>query len=186
MKRTILPFAILTFILFACNNSDNNDTPPDEITQEDQDIIDATLNIDLYNLHNYANQTIPAYIGKDNTGNNPITDLGATLGAVDKVVVNAGVAHSAPINDLDLEVEGPDGLFLGNEFDVANGVSRTGGSADPLNGTIVADALGLLLVVVVSAASADDGTFAPEVLGRLTGEHRSRLALIWAQQHWRP
>ena len=34
---------------------------------------------------------------------------------------------------------------------------------------IVVDALGLLLVVVVSAASADDGTFAPEVLGRLRG-----------------
>ena len=30
---------------------------------------------------------------------------------------------------------------------------------------IVVDTLGLLLVVVVSAASADDGTFAPEVLG---------------------
>jgi putative transposase len=45
---------------------------------------------------------------------------------------------------------------------------------------IVVDALGLLLVVVVSAASADDGTFAPEVLGRLTAEHRSRLELLWA------
>ncbi len=45
---------------------------------------------------------------------------------------------------------------------------------------IVVDTLGLLLVVVVSAASADDGTFAPEVLRRLSAEHRSRLALIWA------
>jgi transposase len=45
---------------------------------------------------------------------------------------------------------------------------------------IVVDTLGLLLVVVVSAASADDGTFAPEVLGRLTAEHRSRLAVVWA------
>ncbi len=45
---------------------------------------------------------------------------------------------------------------------------------------IVVDTLGLLLVVVVSAASADDGTFAPEVLRRLTSEHRSRLELIWA------
>ena len=45
---------------------------------------------------------------------------------------------------------------------------------------IVVDSLGLLLVVVVSAASADDGTFAPEVLGRLTAEHRSRLGVIWA------
>jgi putative transposase len=45
---------------------------------------------------------------------------------------------------------------------------------------IVVDTLGLLLVVVVSAASADDGTFAPEVLGRLTAEHRSRLGKVWA------
>jgi putative transposase len=45
---------------------------------------------------------------------------------------------------------------------------------------IIVDTLGLLLVVVVSAASADDGTYAPEVLRRLTPEHRSRLELIWA------
>jgi putative transposase len=45
---------------------------------------------------------------------------------------------------------------------------------------IVVDTLGLLLVVAVSAASADDGTFAPEVLGRLTAEHRGRLELVWA------
>ena len=42
------------------------------------------------------------------------------------------------------------------------------------------DTPGLLLVVVVSAASADDGTFAPEVLGKLTAEHRTRPELIWA------
>src|SRR3954468_7676029 len=45
---------------------------------------------------------------------------------------------------------------------------------------ILVDKLGLLLVVVVSAASADDGTFAPEVVGRLTAEHRTRLRNIWA------
>jgi len=45
---------------------------------------------------------------------------------------------------------------------------------------IIVDKLGLLLVVVVSVASADDGTFAPRVLGRLTAEHRSRLVNIWA------
>jgi putative transposase len=50
---------------------------------------------------------------------------------------------------------------------------------------IVVDTLGLLLVVVVSAASADDGTFAPEVLGRLTAEHRARLELIWADGKYR-
>lgn len=39
--------------------------------------------IDLNNLDNYANQSIPAYIQKDNTpAANPITDAGATLGRV--------------------------------------------------------------------------------------------------------
>src|SRR5512140_2601227 len=45
---------------------------------------------------------------------------------------------------------------------------------------ILVDTLGLLLVVVVSVASADDGTFAPEVLGRLTAEHLTRLEKVWA------
>ena len=49
---------------------------------------------------------------------------------------------------------------------------------------IVVDTLGLLLMVVVSAASADDGTFAPEVLGRLTAEHCSRLELVWADSKY--
>lgn len=38
--------------------------------------------IDLNNLENYSNQTIPSYITKDNTLSNPITDKGATLGRV--------------------------------------------------------------------------------------------------------
>jgi cytochrome c peroxidase len=38
--------------------------------------------IDLNNLDNYANQPIPAYIRKDNTGNNAITNKGATLGRI--------------------------------------------------------------------------------------------------------
>jgi putative transposase len=50
---------------------------------------------------------------------------------------------------------------------------------------ILVDKLGLLLVIVVSVASADDGTFAPEVLGRLTAEHRSRLKNIWADGKYR-
>jgi cytochrome c peroxidase len=44
--------------------------------------------LDLNQLHNYANQLVPEYINgtkekpKDNTGDNPITDEGATLGRV--------------------------------------------------------------------------------------------------------
>ena len=50
---------------------------------------------------------------------------------------------------------------------------------------ILVDKLGLLLVVVVSVASADDGTFAPGVLSRLTAEHRTRLTNIWADGKYR-
>jgi putative transposase len=50
---------------------------------------------------------------------------------------------------------------------------------------ILVDKLGLLIVVVVSVASADDGTFAPEVLSRLTAEHLTRLKNIWADGKYR-
>lgn len=43
-------------------------------------LVSAT--IDLNNLDNYANQSIPNYITKDNTNTNFITDEGATLGRV--------------------------------------------------------------------------------------------------------
>ncbi len=43
------------------------------------------------------------------------------------------------------------------------------------------DTLGLLLVVLVTAASADDGSIAPEVLGQLTPEHPSRRKWIWSE-----
>ena len=46
------------------------------------------------------------------------------------------------------------------------------------------DGVGWLLVVVVTVASADDGTSAPEVLARLTAEHRSRLELLWADSKY--
>jgi putative transposase len=45
---------------------------------------------------------------------------------------------------------------------------------------IIVDTLGLLVVVLVTIASADDGTIAPEVLRKLTAEHCTRLELIWA------
>jgi putative transposase len=50
---------------------------------------------------------------------------------------------------------------------------------------ILVDKLGLLIVVLVTAASADDGTTAPELLGQLTAEHRSRLKNIWADSKYR-
>jgi cytochrome c peroxidase len=53
--------------------------------------------IDLNNLSNYANQTVPAYITKDNTAGNP-TDKGATLGRVlfyDKTYLQITVSCSS-------------------------------------------------------------------------------------------
>jgi putative transposase len=67
------------------------------------------------------------------------------------------------------------GTELGGERGYDGGKKLTG-----VKRHIVVDTLGSLLVVVVPAASADDGTFAPEVLRRLTAEHRTRLRLIWA------
>ena len=45
-------------------------------------IVFVSATIDLSNLLNYSGQTIPNYITQDNTGHNPITDEGATLGRV--------------------------------------------------------------------------------------------------------
>jgi len=50
---------------------------------------------------------------------------------------------------------------------------------------IIVDGMGLLLVIVVTAASADDGTAAPRALGRLTAEHRTRLAKVRADGKYR-
>ena len=50
---------------------------------------------------------------------------------------------------------------------------------------LVVDSLGLLLVVLVTAANADDGTTAPEVLKRLTPEHRSRLDEVRGDSKYR-
>src|SRR5262245_18538075 len=44
---------------------------------------------------------------------------------------------------------------------------------------IVVDTLGLLLAVAVTAASADDGTAAPQVLAKLSRESYPRLAKLW-------
>jgi putative transposase len=49
---------------------------------------------------------------------------------------------------------------------------------------IVVDTLGLLLAVTVTAASADDGTAAPEVLVKLTRGAFPRLKLLWADNKY--
>jgi putative transposase len=50
---------------------------------------------------------------------------------------------------------------------------------------IVTDTLGLLLVVVVTAANCDDGETAPKVLAGLDADRFPRLAVVWADTKYR-
>jgi len=73
-------FIVLTPCFFiSCSGDDAEYIPVDTYPNVTAAFGDK---IDLENLANYANQGIPAYITKDNTAGNPITDKGATLGRV--------------------------------------------------------------------------------------------------------
>jgi putative transposase len=50
---------------------------------------------------------------------------------------------------------------------------------------IVTDTLGLLLIVVVTAANADDGTTAPRLLAQLPASLFPRLSVVWADRKYR-
>jgi putative transposase len=50
---------------------------------------------------------------------------------------------------------------------------------------IVTDTLGLLLIVIVTAANADDGTTAPRLLAALPAAAFPRLAVVWADRKYR-
>lgn len=77
-KLTSLMYLGSILTLFACSNATDIDT-----TDSYPNVITAFAGkIDLNNLYNYANQSKPAYITKDNTAGNPISDKGATLGRV--------------------------------------------------------------------------------------------------------
>jgi len=71
-------FAILLF------SQCKKDTESSNTTTADYPAVKRTFgtNIDLNNLAQYANQTIPSYITKDNTNGNNITNSKATLGRV--------------------------------------------------------------------------------------------------------
>lgn len=73
-------YLLLVQVLFSCSKSDSSDINQNDLYLE----VKATFGskVDLNNLSNYANQPGPAYIGKDNSFFNPITDKGATLGRV--------------------------------------------------------------------------------------------------------
>jgi len=79
MKK-LLVFSTITLIFFASCNDDN----PNQIVTTTPVTFDFSdyLSIDFNNLSNYAFQTTPVYITKDNTVANPITNEGATLGRI--------------------------------------------------------------------------------------------------------
>lgn len=79
--------------------------------------------IDLGNLYNYANQSIPTYIVKDNTGINPITDAGATLGRVlfyDKKLSANGTISCASCHKQEFAFGDTFGLSFGLAGDLTN------------------------------------------------------------------
>lgn len=80
MKVVQITFSVLaTISLFSCSKSEDVYQP---VASYPNVVATFGTKIDLNNLANYANQTIPSYITKDNSFGNPITNKGATLGRV--------------------------------------------------------------------------------------------------------
>ncbi|AWH86472.1 cytochrome-c peroxidase [Flavobacterium album] len=80
MKKCVyLLSSIVPLLLVSCHKDDDEYQPVDPFANTKAAFGD---NIDPDNLYNYAGQTVPGYITKDNSGANPITDKGATLGRV--------------------------------------------------------------------------------------------------------
>ncbi|MET3045830.1 cytochrome-c peroxidase [Flavobacterium covae] len=74
---------VLLILSIACQSNDDSYTQVPETNENYPNITSTFANtIDLKNLYNYANQIVPSYITKFNTGTNLITNKGATLGRV--------------------------------------------------------------------------------------------------------
>ena len=72
--------AISLFIIFVAGYSKKESTtPPTQITFE---AIKAAFGDNINSLAQYASQTKPTYIIKDNTGTNTISNIKATIGRV--------------------------------------------------------------------------------------------------------
>lgn len=87
MKK-ILSIIIILTLLFACEKDSENNSPAGTTSSTDYNKLYPAISqkfagkIDLNSLDNYANQSRPSYVVKDNTGSNLLTDKGATLGRV--------------------------------------------------------------------------------------------------------
>lgn len=81
MKNNFFLSLIAVGILTSCSNNEDDTYVPIEDTYP---AVEAAFgsSIDLENLENYANQSIPAYITKNNGNLNPVTNKGATLGRI--------------------------------------------------------------------------------------------------------
>ena len=95
-KSKSLYFTVLMIILLTALSCSKEDNPTETVQSFPAVTAKFGTKIDLNSLENYANQTIPSYINKDNTNGNPITDKGATLGRIlfydKKLSVNNSVA----------------------------------------------------------------------------------------------
>jgi cytochrome c peroxidase len=69
---------VLSILLFSCSDSLEETVPAPDLYTE----IKKALSINPVVLDNYAAQGKPAYVNKDNTAANPISDKTATLGRV--------------------------------------------------------------------------------------------------------
>lgn len=79
MRKGFFLTLITSVFLLSCNKSDDYTPVPVSYPAVTETF---GTNIDLHNLSNYANQIIPNYITNDNSGLNPVTDKGATLGRI--------------------------------------------------------------------------------------------------------
>mgnify|MGYP006188031515 FL=1 len=115
-KSTSLLFLGSLFTFYSCSNSTES-----EIVASYPNVIEAfTGKIDLNNLSNYANQTKPAYITKDNTAGNPITDKGATLGRV--LFYDKNLSSNNTISCASCHIQAN---AFGDDTDASDGVNGT-------------------------------------------------------------
>ncbi len=122
LGKNLIFYVMGAMVLALGVSSCQPDEEPDINLPDSNPAIEATFgnNIDVDNPFNYANPDIPNYIVKDNTGNNPITDRGATLGRVlfydtnlsTDNSVSCATCHqqSAGFSDNDVQSQGVNGL----------------------------------------------------------------------------
>ena len=80
MKKQFVIISFTFFIVTSCSNS--SDENYEDISTYPFVEAEFGSSLDLNDLANYANQTVPPYITKNNSQGNAITDKGATLGRV--------------------------------------------------------------------------------------------------------